>query len=78
MRFKRYGELFKICHSLSIDGSDGSKSGDEHKHAVDMYNVFYEKGVKMLVSPQLRRDLIQLCYPEYFEDTSKITEDPSW
>jgi hypothetical protein len=53
LRFRRYADVFKICHELS-------------KEKTNLYRVFYEKSVSNLVSPQLRRDLIQYCYPDFF------------
>ena len=37
-----------------------------------MYQVFYEKSVNLFVGPQLRKDFMQYCYPDYFADPSKI------
>jgi len=45
LRFRRYSALFRtgLLHSM---------------HVVDLYKVFYKPTMSNLVSPQLRKDLI--------------------
>lgn len=59
LRFRRYASVFKACHDLSLN-------------VIDMYHVFYEKSINMFVGPQLRRDFMQCCYPDYFSTPAKI------
>ena len=42
---------------------------------IDAKTVFYEKSVMKYVNPLLRRDLIKLCFPEYFNETSRIKKE---
>ena len=61
LRFRRYAQVFKVCHDLSYQETD-------------MHRVFYEKSVNLFVGPQLRKDLIAICYSDYLSQPSLITE----
>ena len=67
LRFKRYAALFKAALLHSV-------------YAVDLYKVFYKKSVSNYVSPQLRKDLINVCFPGFLADPSllrQINQAPS-
>ena len=61
LRFRRYANIFKQCYKLS-------------HQKISLYRVFYEKSVCLLVSPQLRRDLIQFCFPEFFKNPQLVMQ----
>jgi hypothetical protein len=51
LRFRRYATLFKEGLHMGLP------------HGIDLYNVLYDKGVNQLLSPALRKDLLEFCYP---------------
>lgn len=64
LRFKRYSALFRtaLLHSM---------------HAVDLFKVFYKISVNKYVSPQLRKDLIDSCFPGFLANPGLLTERPA-
>lgn len=59
LRFKRFAALFKtgLIHCM---------------HIVDLYKIFYKSNVNHFVSPQLRKDLIEHCFPGFISNPSKL------
>jgi len=42
-------------------------------HAIDLYKVFYDPSVNHFVSPQLRKELFNECFPGFFENATKLS-----
>jgi len=51
LRFRRYANLFK----------EGLEAGLPHD--LDLFSILYDKGANALLSPALRKDLIEFCIP---------------
>ena len=56
LRFKRYAQLFKEGLALTL-----------RDDRADLFDIFYTKNTSKLVSSQLRKELMQFCYPDFFK-----------